>query len=100
MLNKVVRHIYKIYLFVFLVHWASKLAKRANMSRKQIFCKQTLNMFGKWEAKLVGGGWLSLRRWVAKFRGMGGQVDSAPACYGSSLGSNPDISQKFKIGAT
>ncbi len=35
---------------------------------------------------------------------MGGQEGvqswyrSAPACYGSSLGSNPDISQKYKIG--
>jgi hypothetical protein len=25
-------------------------------------------------------------------------VTKAPACYGSSLGSNPDISQKFKMG--
>jgi hypothetical protein len=29
---------------------------------------------------------------------MGGQVGSAPDCYGSSLGSNPDISQKYKMG--
>jgi hypothetical protein len=29
---------------------------------------------------------------------MGGYVGSAPACYGSSLVSNPDISQKYKIG--
>jgi hypothetical protein len=30
---------------------------------------------------------------------MGGSVGSAPACYGSSLGSNPDISQNtFKMG--
>jgi hypothetical protein len=29
---------------------------------------------------------------------MGGQVGSAPACYGSSLGVNRDISQKYKIG--
>jgi hypothetical protein len=29
---------------------------------------------------------------------MGGKVDSAPACYGSSLGSKSrDISQKYKI---
>ncbi len=27
-------------------------------------------------------------------REMGGLVDSAPACYGSSLSSSPDISQK------
>jgi hypothetical protein len=27
---------------------------------------------------------------------MGGLVGSAPACYGSSLGSNPDISQNYK----
>jgi hypothetical protein len=26
-----------------------------------------------------------------------GKVGSAPACYGSSLGSNPDITQKYKI---
>jgi hypothetical protein len=29
---------------------------------------------------------------------MGGYVGSAPACYSSSLGSNPDISQKYKMG--
>jgi hypothetical protein len=29
---------------------------------------------------------------------MGGLVGSAPVCYGSSLGSNPDISQKYKMG--
>jgi len=29
---------------------------------------------------------------------MGGQVVSAPACYGSSLGSNPGISQNYKMG--
>jgi hypothetical protein len=27
---------------------------------------------------------------------MGGKVGGAPACYGSSLGPNPDISQKYK----
>ncbi len=27
-----------------------------------------------------------------------GKVGSAPDCYGSSLGSNPDISQKYEIG--
>jgi hypothetical protein len=26
------------------------------------------------------------------------QVGSAPACYSSTLGSNPDISQKYKMG--
>jgi hypothetical protein len=35
-----------------------------------------------------GDGWLR-ERWVAKME-MGGYVGSAPACYGSSLGSNPD----------
>jgi hypothetical protein len=29
---------------------------------------------------------------------MVGSVGSATACYGSSLGSNPDISQKYKMG--
>jgi Ni,Fe-hydrogenase I large subunit len=29
---------------------------------------------------------------------MGGQVGSTPACYGRSLGSNPNISQKYKMG--
>jgi hypothetical protein len=29
---------------------------------------------------------------------MGGYVGSVPAGYGSSLGSTPDISQKFKMG--
>ncbi len=28
---------------------------------------------------------------------MGGSVGSAPACYGSTLGSNPDIPQNSKI---
>jgi hypothetical protein len=28
---------------------------------------------------------------------MGGYVGGLPACYGSSLGSNPDISQKYRI---
>ncbi len=37
------------------------------------------------------GSWLSWRK-------MGGQVGSAPAYYGSSVGSNPDISQKYKMG--
>jgi hypothetical protein len=27
---------------------------------------------------------------------MGGSVGSVPACFGNSLGSNPDISQKYK----
>ncbi len=31
-------------------------------------------------------------------REMGGLVGSAPACYDSSLGLNPDISQKYKMG--
>jgi hypothetical protein len=31
-------------------------------------------------------------------RDMGGLVVSAPACHGSSLGSNPDLSQKYKMG--
>ncbi len=31
-------------------------------------------------------------------REMGGYVGSAPACYGSYLGSNPDIFQKYKMG--
>ncbi len=34
-----------------------------------------------------GDEWLKLGRWMA--------VGSAPACYGSSLVSNPDISQKY-----
>ncbi len=41
----------------------------------------------RWVSREMGDyGWLS--------REMGGQVGSAPACYGSSLGSNPHISQK------
>ncbi len=47
---------------------------------------------GRWVAKL--------ERWVAKLREMGGSVGSAPACYGSSLGSIPDNSQKYKMGDT
>ncbi len=45
----------------------------------------------RWVAKLEGDGWLSWRE-------MGGQVGSAPACYGNSLGSNPGISQKYNMG--
>jgi hypothetical protein len=41
-------------------------------------------------------------RWVAKLGEIGGQVCSAPASYASSLhgfeNSNPDISQKYKMG--
>jgi hypothetical protein len=29
--------------------------------------------------------------------GDGGRVVSAPTCYGNSLGSNPDISKKYKM---
>ncbi len=43
-------------------------------------------------ANLEGDGQLSLERWVAK------KVGSAPAYYGSSLGLNPGISQKYKMG--
>jgi hypothetical protein len=39
----------------------------------------------------LGDGWLSVGE-------MGGYVGSAPGCYGSSLGSNPDISKKYKMG--
>jgi hypothetical protein len=35
---------------------------------------------------------------VAKLKEMGGLVGSAPASYGSPLGSNPEISQKYKVG--
>jgi hypothetical protein len=52
-------------------------------------------LIGRWVAKKEDG-WLS-GRWVAK-REMGGYFDSAPACYGIYLGSNPDISQKYKMG--
>jgi hypothetical protein len=46
-----------------------------------------------------------LGRWVTE-SGMGGYVGKGdgepklvkPACYGSSLGSNPDISHKYKMG--
>jgi hypothetical protein len=34
---------------------------------------------------------------VAKLGEMGGYVDSATACYGSSVGLNPDISQNLKV---
>jgi hypothetical protein len=41
-------------------------------------------------------------RWVTKLREMGGKVGSAPACacHGMqlSIGSNQDISQKYKMG--
>ncbi len=44
-----------------------------------------------------GDKWLSKGDEWLHWREMGGQVVSAPACYGSSLGSNPDISQKYKV---
>ncbi len=37
-------------------------------------------------------------RWVAMLKGDGWLTGHAPACCGSSLGSNPDISQKYKMG--
>jgi hypothetical protein len=36
--------------------------------------------------------------WLYTRRSMGGYVGSPPACFGSSLGSNPDISQKIQNG--
>jgi hypothetical protein len=39
-----------------------------------------------------------LRRLVAKLGRRVAKLVSAPAYYGSSLGSNPDISQKYKMG--
>ncbi len=39
-------------------------------------------------------------RWVTKLREMGGKVGSTPACYGSYLVSNSDISRKYKMGDT
>ncbi len=44
---------------------------------------------GIWVAKLG--------RWVAKL-GRRLAMLVAPACYGTFLGSNPDISQKYKMG--
>jgi hypothetical protein len=43
--------------------------------------------------KLDGMGGL-VRGMAGLVRGMGGLVGSAPACYGSALGSNPGIPQK------
>ncbi len=52
------------------------------------------------------GGLAKLWRWVAwlsygegwrHIRVIGGEIGSAPACYGSSLGLNPYISQKYEI---
>jgi hypothetical protein len=45
-----------------------------------------------------------LKKWrkksfvISKLLQMGGLVGSALACYSSSPGSNPDISQKYKMG--
>jgi hypothetical protein len=36
--------------------------------------------------------------WLRTRREMGGYVGGQPTCFGSSLGSNPDISQKYKMG--
>ncbi len=45
---------------------------------------------------MYGDGWLW--REMGGFGGRWVAVSSAPACYGSSLGSDPDIIQKYKIG--
>ncbi len=41
-----------------------------------------------------------VKEWRSPYgdREMGGKVVSTPACYSSSLGSNPDICQKYKMG--
>jgi hypothetical protein len=44
----------------------------------------------------MGDRWLSWGRWVAKLE-MGGYLGGAPTCYGSSLGSNLDVSQMRNI---
>jgi hypothetical protein len=38
------------------------------------------------------------REMGGQFREMGGSLGSKHACYGSFLGSNPDKSQKYKMG--
>jgi hypothetical protein len=35
---------------------------------------------------------------VSTLKERGTKIINAPACYGSFLGSNPDISQKYKMG--
>ncbi len=50
-----------------------------------------VTMITKNPMQIAQDGWLSLGRWVTKL------VASATACYGSSLSSNPDISQKYKV---
>ncbi len=52
---------------------------------------------GRWVAREMGGLW----RWVAQGDGwLGSWVAKlvAPSCYGSSLGSNSDIFQEYKMG--
>ncbi len=44
-----------------------------------------------------GDKWLSKGDKWLNWREMGGQVVSAPAFYDNSLGSNPDISLKYKL---
>jgi hypothetical protein len=60
---------------------ASRLRKLQKMSERPY--EYQLIDIGK-----VGGGFCFFGGWVAK-------VGSAPSCYGSSLGSNPDIYQKY-----
>jgi hypothetical protein len=57
-----------------------------------------LAKFGRWAAKL--GRWVAKSgRWVAKLgKWVAKLVAHLHACYGSYLGSNPDISQKYKMG--
>ncbi len=58
---------------------------------------------GRWVTK--SRRWVAqLRRWVVKLGRLIAKLGRwvaklvAPACYGSSLGSNPHISQKYKMG--
>jgi hypothetical protein len=64
-------------------------------------CNQTIYISMKMRAAAppnkkvenTAGRWVTLGRLVVKLK-----VGSAPACYGSSLDSKPDISQKYKMG--
>ncbi len=53
---------------------------------------------GRWVAKI--GRWVTKSgKWVAKSGRWVAKLVAQPACYGSnSPGSNPDISQKYKMG--
>ncbi len=68
--------------------------------RRWVLCwRRWVAMLVEMGGKVGGDGWLSWWRWVDKLVGDALVAEgSTPACYDSSLGSNPNISQEYKMG--